>query len=303
MKLGVALGGGGAKGLAHLGALRVIESLGAPIEFVAGTSAGAIVGALYAAAKPLDEIEQIMRRWTLHQLLAFDRTGMGLFSTDGMRAALEIELGRTTRIEHLRRKFAAVAVDLESQTEVVFDSGMVIDAVCASAAFPGFFAPVKIGEHTFIDGGVLNPVPCDVVRKLGAERVIAVDLAADEPIFTTAGTRPLNLDTLVTSIVSSAEKRKIVRVTARAIGVMSKLIRETRLTQSPPDVIIRPNVHQVGLMDFDMADECFTAGQSSAREQLAAMQALLTPPTNWQKFRAQLRARMTRASNRSTRHD
>jgi len=298
MKLGVALGGGGAKGLAHLGALRVIESLGARVECVAGTSAGAIVGALYAAAKPLAEIEQIMRRWTLHQLLAFDRTGMGLFSTDGMRAALEIELGRTTRIEHLPRRFAAVAVDLEAQEEVVFDAGPVVDAICASAAFPGFFAPVKIGERTFIDGGTLNPVPCDVVRKLGAERVIAVDLAADEPVFTTAGTRPLNLDSLVTSIVSSAEKRKVVRVTARAIGVMSKLIRETRLAQSPPDIIIRPNVYQVGLMDFDMADACFAAGEASAREQCAAMQAWLTPPTRWQKISTQLRARTARVMQR-----
>ncbi|MBI5301638.1 MAG: patatin-like phospholipase family protein [Chloroflexi bacterium] len=303
MKLGVALGGGGAKGLAHLGALRVVESTGARIEYVAGTSAGAIVGALYAAGKSLDEIEAIMRRWTLLQLLAFDRTGMGLFSTDGLRHALEIELGRTTRIEEFQRKFACVAVDLEAQAEVVFDAGMAIDAVCASAAFPGFFAPVKIGERTFIDGGALNPVPCDVARRLGAERVIAIDLSADVPVFTTAGARPLNRDALVTAIVSSAENRKIVRVTARAIGVMSKLIRETRLAQAPPDIIIHPNVQHVGLMDFDMADDCFAAGEASAREQLAQIQRLMTPPTRWQTIKQQWRVRLVRASKRRFQRD
>ncbi len=294
MKIGVALGGGGAKGLAHVGALRVIESTGAQIEFIAGTSAGAIVGSLYAAGKSLNDIEQIMRHWTLLQLLAFDRTGMGLFSTDGLRHAIEVELGRDARIENFPRKFACVAVDLEAQEEIVFESGNVVDAVCASAAFPGFFAPVKIGERTFIDGGALNPVPCNVVRRLGAARVIAIDLDADEPVFTTAGSRPFNRDALVTAIVSSAEKRKLVRVTARAIGVMSKQIRETRFLQSPPDLIIRPNVHHVGLMDFDLADECFAAGEKSAREQLAPIQKLVIPPTRWQTLKQQLNARVKR---------
>lgn len=282
MKIGIALGGGGAKGLAHLGALRVLESAGVKIEIVTGTSAGALIGALFAAGKSLDEIEALARLWTLRQFLTRDRTGTGLFSTDGIRHVIEIELGRNRRIEELPRTFACVAVDLDSQAEVVFDSGCIADAVCASAAFPGFFAPVSLDDRRLIDGGTLNPVPCDVARQLGAERVIAVDLSADEPVFTTAGTRPFNPDSLlVTAIVSTAEKRKLVRVMARAIGIMGKRVRESKLAESPPDAIIRPEVQNVGLLDFDLTDECLAAGEIAARDALDQIQTLIMPGSRW----------------------
>jgi NTE family protein len=302
IKLAVALGGGGAKGLAHIGALRVIESIGAMPTIVTGTSAGAVVGAMYAAGKSLDEIEQIMRRWSLTQLLAFDRTGSGLFSTDGLRHALEFELGQDACIENFSRRFACVAVDLDSQCEVVFDSGSAIDAICASAAFPGFFAPVQIGERKFIDGGALNPVPCDIARRFGADVVIAIDLDADEPVFTTAGNRPFNRDALVASIVSSAESRKIVRVTARAIGAMSKFVRETKLAQCPPDVIVHPNVHGVGLMDFDLADVCLAAGESAAHDVLPKIQAVLNP-SRWKILQRDARKKISNTLTTWRTHD
>ena len=282
MKIGIALGGGGAKGLAHLGALRVLESAGVKIEIVTGTSAGALIGALFAAGKSPDEIEAIARQWTLRLFLTGDGCGAGLLSTDGIRHVVEIELGRNRRIEELPRAFACVAVDLESQAEVIFDSGRIADAVCASAAFPGFFAPVSLDGRRLIDGGTLNPVPCDVARQLGAERVIAVDLSADEPVFTTAGARPFSPDMLlVTAIVSTAEKRKLVRVMARAIGIMGKRVRESKLTESPPDAIIRPDVQNVGLLDFDLTDECLVAGETAAREALDQIQTLITPGSRW----------------------
>jgi NTE family protein len=276
VKIGVALGGGGAKGIAHLGALRVLEAAGASIAIVTGTSAGAIIGALYAAGKSVDEIERIARRWSLRQFLTLDRTGMGMFSTDGLRQIIESELGRDARIENLSRRFAAIAVDLDAQTEMIFESGSVADAVCASAAFPGFFAPVILGDRRFIDGGTLNPVPCDVARRLGADRVIAVDLNADEPVFTTAGERPLNREQIITAILSTAEKRKIVRVTARAIGIMGRAIREYRMTRARPDLVIYPNVQNVGLLDFDLTNDCLAAGEAATRAVLPQIQNLIS---------------------------
>ena len=277
MKIGIALGGGGAKGVAHIGVLRVLEVARVKIDMVAGTSAGAIVGALYAAGKSLDEIEFVIRRLTLRQLLTRDRMGMGLFSTNGIRRVIEREIGAAARIEDLPRAFAAVAVDMESGEEITLDKGSVADAVCASAAFPGLFSPVQVGERLYFDGGVMNPVPFDVLRRRGADLVLAVDLGADDPVFTVAPARHRRGD-LFYRLLFVAGNRKIMRVAARAIGVMSKQMRLQKLRQSPPDVVIYPNVQAIGLMDFDMADECITAGENAARNRLSQIHQALARP-------------------------
>ncbi len=277
MKIGIALGGGGAKGVAHVGVLRVIESARIPIHIVAGTSAGAIAGALFAAGNSPDEIERLIRRLSLQQLLTRDRTGQGIFSTEGIRRVIEAEIGKTTRIEDLPRTFAVVAVELDSGTETVLDSGRVADAVCASAAFPGIFAPVQIGGRCFIDGGVANPIPFDVARRLGAHRVLAVDLGADEPVFTAALTRRRRGE-LFYRILFAAESQMVVKVTSRAIGIMSKQMRSHKMRQSPPDLILYPEVKTIGLMDFDLADLCLAAGEKAARGALPQMERLVAMP-------------------------
>ncbi len=279
MKIGIALGGGGAKGVAHIGVLRVLESVGVKIDVIVGTSAGAIAGALYAAGKSADEIEQAIRRLTLRQLLARDRTGMGLFSTDGIRRVIENEIGAATRIEDLPRAFAAVAVDMDSGEEVAFDRGSVADAVCASAAFPGLFAPVHIDGRCHLDGGVTNPVPFDVVWRMGADRVLAVDLGADDPMFTVALAHRRGGD-LWYRLLCTAESQGVVRVASRAIGIMAMQMRLQKMRQLPPDVTVYPDVQGVGLLDFDLARECIAAGEQAAR---AAMPQIIevTRMPNW----------------------
>jgi NTE family protein len=274
VKLGVALGGGGAKGIAHIGVLRVLDAAHVPISIVAGTSAGSIIGALYAAGKSSDDIERLMRRLSLREWLARDQTGMGLFSTDGIRRVIESELGIGARIENLPLRFAAIATEMESEKEVVFDTGLVADAVCASCAFPVVLAPAQFGGHTYLDGGLLNPVPFDAARRLGAECVLAVDLAADEPIFTAnpALRRP---EGFLFRFIFSAEQQKIFRVGARTIGIMTKSARMLKALQVPPDLVIYPDVRNIGLIDFDLIDLSLAAGEQAMRDALPQLEKVL----------------------------
>ena len=276
MKLGIALGGGGAKGLAHIGVLRVLEQARGPISIVTGTSAGSVVGALFAAGKTSGEIERLMRRLSLRQWLARDSTGRGIFSTDGFRRVIESEIGVGARIENLPIKFAAVATEMESQKEVVFDSGPVADAVCASCAFPIVLAPAQFGGHCYLDGGLLNPVPFDVVRRMGADCVLAVDLAADEPTFTADPSlnRP---EALLFRFIFTAGQQKIFRVGARTIGIMTKPARVLKTMQAPPDLTIYPDVRNVGLLDFDLIDLSLAAGEKAMRDALPQLEKMLHP--------------------------
>ncbi|MBM3130395.1 MAG: hypothetical protein FJ009_17425 [Chloroflexi bacterium] len=283
MKLGIALGGGGAKGIAHIGVLRALTQARVPLHAVAGTSAGSIVGALYAAGKTPDEIERLMRRLNLRQWLARDNTGLGIFSTDGFRRVIESEIGAGARIENLPLKFAAVATEMESQQEVAFTSGLVADAVCASCAFPVVLAPAQFGGKSYLDGGLLNPVPFDAARRLGAECVLAVDLAADEPMFTAnpALHRP---EAILFRFIFSAEQQKIFRVGARTIGIMTKPARKLKLMRAPPDLTIYPDVQTIGLIDFDLIDLSLAAGERAMRDALPQLQTLLHP-TLWDRAR------------------
>ena len=293
MKLGIALGGGGAKGLAHIGVLRVLEQARVPISIVTGTSAGSVVGALYAAGKTSGEIERLMRRLSLRQWLARDSTGMGFFSTDGFRRVIESEIGAGARIENLPIKFAAVATEMESQKEVVFDTGLVADAVCASSAFPIVLAPAQFGGHNYLDGGLLNPVPFDVARRMGAECVLAIDLAADEPAFTADPSlhRP---EALLFRFIFTAAQQKIFRVAARTIGIMTKPARALKAMQTPPDLAIYPDVEKIGLLDFDLMDLSLSAGERAMRDALPQLEGLLHPSSRdriqktWRQFRRKL---------------
>ncbi len=287
MKLGIALGGGGAKGFAHLGVLHALEHAQIDVAVIAGTSAGAIIGALSAAGKTSDQIERRMRQTGLRQWLARDRTGMGLFSTDGIRRVIEAELGAHARIENLPRPFAAVAVEMESQREVVFTSGLVADAVCASCSFPAILAPTLIGGLHYLDGGLLNQVPFDVARALGADRVIAVDLAADEPIFSARDSvkRP---EELLFQFIFTAEQQKIFRVAARAISIMTQPARALKLTRDAPDVIVRPAVQSIGLIDFDLLDQARAAGTAALRAALPSILALRAPSV-WERLQKRIK--------------
>lgn len=174
LKVGLALGSGATKGYAHLGVLRVFERIGLPIDYIAGTSIGASIAAMYADGYSVDAMRE-----TLDQIgnTAFRLTlpNASLLSSAGLRAAIQ-RLAGNRRIEGLMVPLALVAADITTQREVVFRRGLIWSALLASMAIPGIYPPQRIGPYTLVDGGVVNPVPSNVVAEMGADQVIAVNL-------------------------------------------------------------------------------------------------------------------------------
>ncbi len=273
MKLGIALGGGGMRGAAHVGVLRVFESEKISPVIVTGTSAGA----LYAAGKSAEHIAAVLGNLRALRWFARERTGLGLFSTDGIRRILDAEIGAGARIENLPRRFACVAVDLAAQEEKIFTAGSVADAVCASVAFPGFFAPVALDGRYYADGGILNPVPFDVARRLGATRVIAVDLGALEDKFPAFEESPRQSGGFPEFIFRTITLQKIYGVVDRAVSIMERALTAQKKKHSPPDLVIAPRLAGVGLIDFDKRDRAYRAGINAARAALPAVRALAQP--------------------------
>ncbi|MEA3374699.1 MAG: patatin-like phospholipase family protein, partial [Chloroflexota bacterium] len=182
-KVGLALSGGGARGLAHIGVLKVLEQAGVPVDFLAGTSMGGLIAAAYAAGLSPEFMEQeALRMASLRRLLALADPTMlqgGLFEGQKVREYLSDHLGDCT-FDQLRLPLTLVSVDLNSGETVYLNQGRVADAVRATIALPGLFTPVERGGQLLVDGGLLNNLPTDVVRRMGADVVIAVDVASDK---------------------------------------------------------------------------------------------------------------------------
>lgn len=177
--IGLALGGGGPKGLAHIGVLKVLEKNNIPVDYIAGTSAGSIVGSFYAARRNIGEIEEyiIKKNWLqMLSLLSDPSLKGGLFQGRRAQMFLEGYLGKNLTFSDLKIPFKAVAVEISNGQAVALEKGPVVPAVLASCAIPMMFKPVRIDGHYLIDGGITSPVPVSVARKMGADIVIAVNL-------------------------------------------------------------------------------------------------------------------------------
>ncbi len=172
VKLGLALGSGGAKGFAHLGALKAFEENGLNFDYVAGTSIGSIVGAFYADGYTSTDILEMLKKIQFKDINNSLPLGM---DGAGITSLIEKSL-KTTEIEQLLKPFRAVATRLDNDSEVVFDKGNIAKCLCASSSYPPFFRPVEIDGVLYVDGAFTNSVPADVVKKMGADIVIGIDL-------------------------------------------------------------------------------------------------------------------------------
>lgn len=257
-RVGLALGGGGARGFAQVGVLRVLEAEKIPIAVVAGTSVGSLIGALYADAGSAAGLEALALG--LEEGDLFDYGLLSVFSggfIEGER--LETFLNSRLRhrtIESLPLPFAAVAADLRTGQAVAFERGSVARAVHASSAIPGVFVPVEIGGRTFVDGGVVDPVPADVARHMGADVVIAVAVPPAVP---------------ASAPVSPFE------IAFHAVTIMSAEI--GRLCGTDADVVIRPDVGNVAYDDFSQKRRLIEAGAAAARRALPAIRAAIAAKT------------------------
>ena len=175
LKIGLALGGGSAKGFAHIGVLKVLHKNKIFPDYIAGTSAGAMVGALYAAGHSPEDIEEIAKKTDWKRVMDFTIPKSGFIEGKLIENKIRREVNGK-KFSQLNIPFRAVAYNLDLHEKVVFSKGDVAKAVRASLSIPGIFAPLKIDGHRYIDGGVVDPTPFDVVKKMGADYVIAVDL-------------------------------------------------------------------------------------------------------------------------------
>ncbi|MBI5659430.1 MAG: patatin-like phospholipase family protein [Nitrosomonadales bacterium] len=227
-KIALALGGGATRGFAHIGVIKALEAQGITAEIVAGTSAGSVVGALYAAGHSGFEIQALAIQMEEGQINDWSLPNRGFLKCEAMRGFINRAVKQRT-LEKLPRLFAVVATDLHSGEMIVFRTGDTGMAVCASSAVPGLFQPVTISGRDYVDGGLVSPVPVRVARSLGADFVIAVDVS-DKPQY---GKTESTLDVLM-----------------QTFTIMGQTISRNEMPGA--DMVIRPNID--GLSSTDMKD-------------------------------------------------
>ncbi len=272
-KIGLALGGGGARGLAHIGVLKVLQRERIPIDVITGTSMGGIVGALFAVGKSTEEMEtEALKRGDIGQifkLIDLRLIGSGLLGGKRIKKLLAEMLGAETTFADLRVPFAVVSSDYTSGREVVLKEGKVVDAVRATMSVPGVFEPVELNNCQLLDGGVLNNVPVDVARELGAEKVIAVDVLPNFRL-NQPGQEP------IVPPLKAKGVPKAYRQLWHVELVMIAALTEFRLREARPEVIIRPDlpVDMDLLLSFDRPQEAIACGERAAEAALPQIRAL-----------------------------
>ncbi|HYG07507.1 MAG TPA: patatin-like phospholipase family protein [Stenotrophomonas sp.] len=244
VRIGVALGGGAAKGFAHIGVIKMLEANGFEPVVVSGTSAGSVVGALYASGMDAFAMQE--------KAVALDQTSIrdvrlfsgGLVQGQKLQDYVNQQLDNRP-IERLSKPFAAVATRLEDGERTVFVRGNAGQAVRASSSIPGVFEPVAIGRYHYVDGGVVSPVPVDAARELGAEFVIAVDIS---------------------SKASGKNPGDLLGTVNQSISIMGQRLGEAELKRA--DIVIRPKVNDIGAADFNQRNAAILEGERAA---MAAM--------------------------------
>jgi NTE family protein len=291
--IGLALGGGAARGFAHIGVIRTLIAHGIKPDVIVGTSIGAVVGGCYAAGK-LDIFEQWGRGLTRRGVLSYldiSLSGAGLIGGGKIAALLDEALGDTA-IETLPVRFATITTEVGTGHEIWLTRGRMVDALKASYALPGIFAPVRLGGRWLVDGALVNPVPVSAARALGARLVIAVNLNADmigrgltisshgsdenderyraEMAKQSSGIRSLfgAERSLKRQFLGSAARPGLPTVMADAFNIMQDRVTRARLAGDPPDVMIGPRIGHIGWFDFHRAEEAIEIGARTAQRAL-----------------------------------
>ncbi len=251
MEISLAMGGGGVKGVAHIGVLRALEEAGFIIKAIAGTSAGGMAGAMYLAGYSADQMIEIFS--SIQEQGIFGHVSdeqPSLLGVAGLSRVLKEKLGEL-EFDQLRMPFAVTAVDVNTGQSVVLNQGPLLEAVLATTAIPGIFPAREWGEHLLVDGGVTNPVPVDVARRLAPGLpVVAITLnypaeSEDVPMVAIPNLGPPPLLSMITRLRIT----RSFQVFVRSMDISARVLAEMRLKQDKPDVIIRPDIHDIGVLD------------------------------------------------------
>lgn len=290
--IGLALGGGAARGFAHIGVIRTLVANGIVPDVIVGTSIGAVVGGCYAA-KELDTLEAWSRSLSVRSVLSYldiSLSGSGLIKGNHLATELQTAL-KDVRIDDLPIRFAAIATEFNTGHEIWLTRGRLADAMRASYSLPGIFPPIRIGGRWLVDGALVNPVPVSAARALGARLVIAVNLNSD--LFgrgTIIASHGPDDDDIVQAAIppkhngfrhmfsrESALRRQLLgrrgrpgipTVMVEAFNVMQDRITRARLAGDPPDVLISPRLGAIGWFDFHHAQEAIAIGTEAAERAL-----------------------------------
>ena len=299
--IGLALGGGAARGFAHIGIVRTLVAHGIVPNVVVGTSIGAVVGGAYATGH-LDRLEDWARSLQPRNIISYldiRLNASGLIGGTKLAAELEAAMGPSL-IEDLPVKFATVATEVRTGHEIWLTHGRIVDAMRASYALPGIFAPVLVGDRWLVDGALVNPVPVSAARAFGAEIVIAANLSSDVFAHSTTvyshgpaagaamAATPEVMDpappkrgfgkffsaerTVKREFFGAAGRPGISTIMVDAFNIMQDRITRARLAGDPPDLLISPRVGQIGWFDFHRADDLIAHGARAAERAIISIQ-------------------------------
>jgi NTE family protein len=251
--IAVVLGAGASKGFAHIGVLKVLEAQKIPIHMIVGTSAGSLVGSLYAAGKTAFELQGIAMKMEADNVIDYDWKiwNGGLIKGEKIENFINVNI-QNTPIEKLKLRYYAVATNAATGEEVVFARGNTGMAVHASCSVPGVFQLMKIGSNTYIDGGVVSPVAVDVARRNGADIVIAVDISG-------------GINTDVPDGIMDTMRKSVAIMYARIAGYQIK----------NADIVIHPNMKNIGSTDMDKVNEAIFEGEKAASAKMPEIQKII----------------------------
>jgi NTE family protein len=285
--ISLALGGGCARGWAHIGVLRALDEAAIEVSMIAGTSIGALVGGCYLAGK-LDELEDFARSLTKRRifgLLDFSFGGSGLFGGMKLDAKLREHMAGI-RFEDLPKPFVCVASEIRTGHEIWLSSGLLITAMRASYALPGVFEPVAANGRVLVDGALVNPVPVSVCRAYEQPLVVAVNLHYDlfgraAVIKHSAGELTVEPDAAPAFHPNTGARAResrigVTGVMVEAFNIIQDRISRARLAGDPPDLSLQPKLGHIGLTEFHRADEAIRIGYETTKAQLADLQRVQT---------------------------
>lgn len=251
-KIGLALGGGFARGLAHVGVMKVLEEEGVPVDFVAGTSVGAVIGAMYCSGVSVREMTEIAALVRFRDFARWTVSRFGFCSNDRMVPFLA-KLIKCTQFEDLKKPLIVTATDFVSGEPVLFKKGALVDAIRASCAYPGMFLPVNVNGRLLIDGLLAYPVPSEPLKQMGADRVISVYLSAHW--------------------INNKGPRHIFDVIGQCFSIaQSKMCGPWKAAS---DAVLEPNVSGFGYDQFERAPELIAVGEQAARQAIPQIKTWL----------------------------
>ncbi|MBE2201542.1 MAG: patatin-like phospholipase family protein [Anaerolinea sp.] len=269
MKIGLALGGGGARGSAHIGVLMELERLGIRPSLITGTSIGGMIGALVAAGLDTAALITFFKQLTVGHIYGLPGGAAAISSNAKIEKLLHDTIGhdasRRIAFADLNIPLAVVTTDLVTRKEIILDEGDVVEAVLATIALPGIFPPLKRGKHILADGGLLNNVPFDVARARGATYIIAVSLSNTAPYGT-----PVEETTPPPDVISRAlaftQRRPTLQILSVINDIWSDVTLRTRLAISQPEILLRPDMGTISIFDTHRLEEGIQAGQQAVQE-------------------------------------